>query len=41
SALLGSWNGYILSKWKFRGSDIIFTLILFGSVYSIFNNEFA
>lgn len=30
SALLGSWNGYILSKWKFRGSDIIFTLILFG-----------
>jgi len=30
SAFLGSWNGYILSKWKFRGSDIIFTLILFG-----------
>ncbi len=30
SAFLGSWNGYILSKWKFRGSDLIFTLILFG-----------
>ncbi len=30
SALLGSWNGYILSKWKFPGSNIIFTLILFG-----------
>jgi glucose/mannose transport system permease protein len=30
SALLGSWNGYILTKWKFRGSDVLFTLILFG-----------
>jgi glucose/mannose transport system permease protein len=30
SALLGAMNGYILSKWKFRGSDIIFTFILFG-----------
>lgn len=30
SALLGSLNGYILSKWKFKGSDLIFTLILFG-----------
>ena len=30
SAFLGSWNGYILSKWKFRGANIIFTLILFG-----------
>lgn len=30
SALLGSLNGYVLSKWKFRGSDVIFTLILFG-----------
>lgn len=30
SALLGSLNGYLLSKWKFRGSDLIFTLILFG-----------
>ena len=23
-------NGYILSKWKFKGSDVIFTFILFG-----------
>jgi len=30
SSLLGSFNGYLLSKWKFRGSDWIFTLILFG-----------
>lgn len=30
SALLGSLNGYILSKWKFKGADTVFTLILFG-----------
>ena len=30
SGLLGAVNGYLLSKWKFRGSDVIFTLILFG-----------
>lgn len=30
SALLGSLNGYVLSKWKFKGSDWIFTVILFG-----------
>lgn len=30
SALLGSLNGYLLSKWKFRYSNLIFTLILFG-----------
>jgi glucose/mannose transport system permease protein len=30
SAVLGSLNGYVLSKWKFRGSELIFTLILFG-----------
>jgi glucose/mannose transport system permease protein len=30
SSLLGSLNGYLLSKWKFRGSNLIFTLILFG-----------
>ncbi|EGK13284.1 sugar ABC superfamily ATP binding cassette transporter, membrane protein [Desmospora sp. 8437] len=30
SALLGSINGYVLSKWRFRGSDLLFTLILFG-----------
>jgi glucose/mannose transport system permease protein len=30
SALLGSFNGYLLSKWKFPGSNLIFTLILFG-----------
>jgi glucose/mannose transport system permease protein len=30
SSLLGAVNGYLLSKWKFRGSDVIFTMILFG-----------
>jgi len=30
SALVGSINGYILSKWKFPGADLIFTLLLFG-----------
>jgi glucose/mannose transport system permease protein len=30
SSLLGSFNGYLLSKWKFRGSNLLFTLILFG-----------
>ncbi|HEY5901900.1 MAG TPA: carbohydrate ABC transporter permease, partial [Anaerolineales bacterium] len=30
SSLLGSFNGYLLAKWKFRGSNLIFTLILFG-----------
>lgn len=30
SALLGAINGYIFSKWKFPGSDVLFTLMLFG-----------
>jgi glucose/mannose transport system permease protein len=30
SSLLGAMNGYVLSKWKFRGSDTLFTLMLFG-----------
>jgi glucose/mannose transport system permease protein len=30
ATLVGSVNGYVLSKWKFRGADIIFLLILFG-----------
>lgn len=30
SAFIGSINGYVLSKWKFKGSDLIFTLMLFG-----------
>ena len=28
--MLGSINGYILSKWKFPGADLLFTLLLFG-----------
>ena len=30
SALLGAMNGYVLSKWKFKGSEILFTVLLFG-----------
>lgn len=30
SGLLGAVNGYLFSKWKFRGSDILFTVLLFG-----------
>jgi glucose/mannose transport system permease protein len=30
SAILGSMNGYVLSKWSFRGANIIFPLMLFG-----------
>jgi glucose/mannose transport system permease protein len=30
SSFLGSINGFVLAKWKFRGADIIFPLILFG-----------
>lgn len=30
SSLLGSLNGYVLSKWKFRGANTIFYLLLFG-----------
>src|SRR3972149_3379022 len=30
SAMLGSMNGYILAKWKFRGADTLFPLLLFG-----------
>ena len=30
SAFLGSINGYIFSKWRFRGADLLFVLILFG-----------
>ncbi|TDC78109.1 carbohydrate ABC transporter permease [Streptomyces hainanensis] len=30
AALLGSINGFVLSRWSFRGANIVFTLILFG-----------
>ncbi|WP_285774187.1 carbohydrate ABC transporter permease [Microtetraspora sp. NBRC 13810] len=30
SAALGSMNGYVLSKWRFPGADVVFTLFLFG-----------
>jgi glucose/mannose transport system permease protein len=30
SAMLGSINGYVLAKWRFRGSDVLFPVLLFG-----------
>ena len=30
STIFGALNGYALTKWKFKGADLIFTLILFG-----------
>ncbi len=30
SSLLGSLNGYVFAKWRFRGADLLFVLILFG-----------
>jgi len=30
SSMLGSLNGYVLSKWKFRGANVVFPLMLFG-----------
>ncbi|MGK9170897.1 carbohydrate ABC transporter permease [Inquilinus limosus] len=30
SAVLGALNGYVLTKWRFRGDSIVFALILFG-----------
>lgn len=30
STMIGALNGYVLSKWRFRGSESMFALILFG-----------
>jgi glucose/mannose transport system permease protein len=30
SSLIGALNGYLFAKWRFPGSDIIFTMMLFG-----------
>ncbi|HTP60196.1 MAG TPA: carbohydrate ABC transporter permease [Spirochaetia bacterium] len=30
SSFLGSMNGYVLSKWKFRGANVLFPILLFG-----------
>jgi glucose/mannose transport system permease protein len=30
SSILGAANGFVLSRWRFPGADIVFTLILFG-----------
>jgi glucose/mannose transport system permease protein len=30
STLIGAMNGYILSKWRFRGSEVLFTCIMLG-----------
>jgi glucose/mannose transport system permease protein len=30
STLIGALNGYVLSKWRFRGSEVMFAMLLFG-----------
>jgi glucose/mannose transport system permease protein len=30
STLIGAFNGYVLTMWRFRGSDIVFTALLIG-----------
>ncbi|MGA2761931.1 MAG: carbohydrate ABC transporter permease [Spirochaetia bacterium] len=30
SAFLGSMNGYVLAKWRFKGANVLFPLLLFG-----------
>lgn len=30
SSFLGSLNGFVLAKWKFKGADFVFSLLLFG-----------
>ena len=30
SSILGSLNGYVFAKWRFKGSNIVFSLVLFG-----------
>src|SRR6516164_10684352 len=30
SAIWGSINGYVFAKWKFRGSNVLFALLVFG-----------
>lgn len=30
SSIIGSINGFVLSRWRFRGSNIVFPLLLFG-----------
>jgi glucose/mannose transport system permease protein len=30
SSILGSLNGYVLAKWRFRGANVIFPVMLFG-----------
>ena len=30
STLLGAFNGYVITKWQFRGSSLFFSLLLFG-----------
>jgi len=31
SSIIGAFNGYVFSKWKFKGSEIFFSFLLFGT----------
>lgn len=30
ASIIGAMNGYLFSKWRFRGSEVLFTLLIFG-----------
>ncbi len=30
SSIVGAFNGYVLTHWRFRGADLIFTMMLVG-----------
>ncbi len=30
SSIIGAFNGYVFSKWRFKGSEVFFSLLLFG-----------
>jgi len=42
SAIIGSINGYVFAKWRFKGSNLVFTLFLFGMLICtlIFRNYY-
>ncbi len=35
SSVWGSINGYVFAKWKFRGSNLLFALLVFACLFLI------
>jgi glucose/mannose transport system permease protein len=40
SSVIGAANGFVLSRWRFPGADLVFTLILFGMLYVLLGRWF-